>query len=77
MVPKKPMTTNASRFARVENPRGWRSKIDEAGGRLAGPGGGKGGVLVAHGLTDVCGMGEAGARSRHASRIAFMIPLRG
>ena len=42
-----------------------------------GTGRGRGGVLVAHGLTDVCGMDEAGARSRHASRIAFMIPLRG
>ena len=36
-----------------------------------GTGRGRGGVLVAHGLTDVCGMDEAGARSRHASRIAF------
>ena len=40
MVPKKPMTTNASRFARVENPRGRCSIIGEAGWRLTGPGGG-------------------------------------
>ena len=76
MVPKKPMTTNASRFARVENPR---QALENRRGRgaVGGTGRGEGGVLVAHGLTDVCGMGEAGARSRHASRIAFMIPLRG
>lgn len=71
------MTTNMSRFARVENPRGRCSITGEAGWRLTGPGGGVVGVLVAHSLTDVCGMDEAGVRSRHASRMAFMIPLCG
>lgn len=33
--------------------------------------------LVAHGLTDMFGSDEAGVRSAHASRMAFMIPLRG
>ena len=38
---------------------------------------GKGGGLVAHGLTDMFGIDEAGVRLAHASRMALMIPLRG
>ena len=76
MVPKKPMTTNAIRFARVES-RGMRPRNDEAWPLPGKPLEGKKGGLVAHGLTNMFGIDEAGVRLAHASRMALMIPLRG